>query len=45
MRDLLIGILIVGLAVWWAVENPQTATKVVSHIEGAVTTVLNSVSD
>jgi hypothetical protein len=45
MKDLLIGILIIGLAIWWAVENPQTATKVVSQIEGAVTTAIKTVSD
>ncbi|MDP7059385.1 MAG: hypothetical protein QF416_02845 [Candidatus Marinimicrobia bacterium] len=45
MRDLLIGIMIVSLAVWWAVENPQTASKVVSQIQGLVTTAVNAVSD
>jgi hypothetical protein len=45
MRDLLIGILIVSLAVWWAVKNPQTAGKVVSELETAVAKVVNTVSD
>lgn len=45
MRDLLIGIMIVSLAVWWAVENPQTANKLVSQIQGLVTTAVSAVSD
>ena len=45
MRDLLIGILIVSLAVWWAVKNPQTAQKVVSQLENGVAKVINTVSD
>jgi hypothetical protein len=45
MRDLLIGIVIVALAVWWAVENPRTANEVVSSIEGLITSATNAVSD
>ena len=45
MRDLLIGILIVSLAIWWAVKNPHTAEKVVNELEGVATKVVNTVSD
>tara|TARA_R110000824_G_C14803655_1_gene634701 strand:- start:87 stop:224 length:138 start_codon:yes stop_codon:yes gene_type:complete len=45
MRDLLIGILIISLAVWWAVKNPHTAQKVVNEFEGVAAKVVNTVSD
>jgi uncharacterized protein (UPF0333 family) len=45
MKNLLIVVLIVSLAVWWAVKNPQTAGEVVSQLEAAAATVVNTVSD
>tara|TARA_Y100000593_G_C4124560_1_gene244324 strand:+ start:376 stop:513 length:138 start_codon:yes stop_codon:yes gene_type:complete len=45
MKDLLIVILVVSLAVWWAVKNPQTADKLVTHIEKVVSTAIDAVSD
>jgi hypothetical protein len=45
MRDILIGAIIITLAIWWAVENPQTANKLVSNIEGAAATLVKVVSD
>ena len=45
MKDLLIVVLIVSVAVWWAVKNPQTADKLVTKIENVITTALDAVSD
>tara|TARA_R100000808_G_scaffold6756_1_gene19821 strand:- start:67 stop:204 length:138 start_codon:yes stop_codon:yes gene_type:complete len=45
MKDLLIVILVVSLAVWWAVKNPQSAEKLVAQIETAVSTAIDAVSD
>tara|TARA_Y100001963_G_scaffold125053_1_gene176379 strand:+ start:398 stop:535 length:138 start_codon:yes stop_codon:yes gene_type:complete len=45
MKDFLIVVLIVSLAVWWAVKNPQTADKLVTKIESVVSTALDAVSD
>ena len=45
MKELLIGILIVSLAIWWAVKNPHTAEKVVNELEDVATKVVKTVSD
>ncbi len=45
MRDLLIGFVIIGLAIWWAVDNPQTANKIVTELKSAATKIVNTVSD
>jgi hypothetical protein len=44
MKNIAIVMLILG-AIWWAVENPKTAQKVVDASKSAVTKVVDYFSD